>query len=54
MKLLTPWVCFVVAAGSAVAESNHQGIDAYREGQYFQANDLLNSAVNHDPVVDYY
>ena len=54
MKLLKPWVCLLATAGATVAYSNSNGLDAYREGHYFQAGEKLNGASNGDPMVDYY
>ena len=52
MKKITPWICFMIAASSAVAQ-NQEGLDAYRQGYYLQASQNLTKDMP-DPVVDYY
>ncbi|MFZ4077213.1 MAG: tetratricopeptide repeat protein, partial [Legionellaceae bacterium] len=54
MKLLSPWVCLMVTVASPLAYSGMSGVDAYREGHYFQARDKLSSASSGDPVANYY
>lgn len=53
MKSIMPWFCLLAMANTSSVFAN-EGMDAYREGHYSEAADLLASALNKDPVVDYY
>ncbi|MFY7698442.1 MAG: tetratricopeptide repeat protein [Legionella sp.] len=53
MKLLMPWFCILATSGMQLAFADN-GLDAYREGDYFKAAPLLSNKMNQDPVVDYY
>ncbi len=50
-RLLVPWFCLVATANTAFAG---EGLDAYRQGHYAQAVQLLSNDTNKDPVADYY
>lgn len=54
MKRILPWVCLIAAAHTSAADVNHDGINAYREGRYWQATTSLASESSHDPVALYY
>ncbi len=53
MKSLVPWVCLVAASSAQVAFANN-GLDAYRLGDYVQAEVQLATSAVKDPIVDYY
>ncbi|MCX7116700.1 MAG: tetratricopeptide repeat protein, partial [Legionellales bacterium] len=53
MKSLMPWFCLVATVG-AHAAIGEEGVDAYRQGHYFQAAETLHQSTNKDPVIDYY
>lgn len=52
MKKLIPSICLVIAAQSVYATGD--GIDAYRQGNYWQAASQLNKDATRDPVALYY
>lgn len=54
MKKLIPSICLVVAAQSVYAAGDGSGIDAYRQGNYWQAASELNKDATRDPVALYY
>ncbi len=54
MKSLMPWVCLIATASSSMAHGSPDGLDAYREGHYWQAANALTAESSLDPIVDYY
>ena len=55
MKLLIPWIYLIAAVSTSMAQgSNNEGIDAYREGRYWQAATALAAESSRASVADYY
>ncbi len=53
MKSSLPWFCLIAVANAGVVNAD-DALDAYREGNYTQAANLLKDTSGKDPVNDYY
>ena len=53
MRSPMPWFCLIALANAGMAFAD-DGVDAYRQGNYKQAAQLLTDKSGHDPIVDYY
>lgn len=55
MKKLIPWLCLMGTVQMNSAQATQEGIDAYREGRYWQAAaEFAKSSTSLDPVSQYY